>query len=64
MNKICANCRNYRHKKRYAKGQCSGYCVDYELIPFIECGYEVDGKRYAQVTKNGSCERFITQKSN
>lgn len=64
MNKICINCRSYRQKEHWSKGQRSGYCVDYELASCVKRGYEVDGKRYAEVTKNGSCKRFVIQESN
>ena len=58
MYKICMNCRSYRAKERWSKGQCSGYCITSKLDKDEKYGYAVDGEKYAEVGRNGWCKEY------
>ena len=58
MERICINCRSYRQKEHWSKGQCAGYCIAAKLDKDAKYGYLVDGERYAESGRNGWCDQF------
>lgn len=61
----CADCRSFRLKARYSRGQSAGYCIMKELMPGLDAGYETaDGKVYGEVFTTGVCQDYEEKKTN
>lgn len=60
--KICKNCRHYREKEHWSKGQCAGYCLAEPTGKDFKWGYEVDGIKYMQASINGLCKKYEERK--
>lgn len=55
----CTDCRSFRLKERYSRGQSAGYCIRQAMIPGLDAGYErADGKAYGEVFTTGICPDF------